>query len=245
MKYIIILTSGLAVIGIPFLLISEHFIDGSRFITMGIVVLASVSMILSLIVIGGRFIGCFKASDFWISLVALLAVSPILLLFTSGICVARSREERAKKYTGDYNLKLLGEALIIYAKNCNDKLPLSENWCNALIENSENITIENFRHPQAENVGQKGECHFAFNTKLSNISINEISDDTILIFEADGPWNLAGTSELIKNHAGVDRRCISVYYMNGKIRSYWFYENGIRFIDKDNGFHYRKPRWNP
>lgn len=240
------LTGFLAVIGIPFLLVSGHFVDSTRFITMGIVALASISALLGMIIICGRFIGYFEASDFWVSLITLLIVLPIVFLYISGIFVARNREEQAEKYTGSYNLNVLGNTLIQYAKNNNNnRLPLSENWCDVLMEYNEELTLDNFKHPQAEKTGRTGEFHYAFNPELSGSDIRDISGDTILLFEADGSWNLAGKSELIKNHIGIERSCISVFHMSKKIQNYWFYKKSIRVIDREYGMHYEKPKWNP
>ena len=112
------------------------------------------------------------------------------------------------------NLQKVGSELLKYAKSNNDKLPLSENWCDSLAQYNPEITRLLLKHSADESPEQKNECRFAFNKNLSGCDINNISSNVILVFEADGKWNLSGTSELLQKE---DR---GVFLLNGYIRIY-------------------------
>jgi len=154
------------------------------------------------------------------------------------------RKAIVKENSREYNLKLLGGYLIEYASNNEGRLPLAANWCDLLMAYSPTIKKEDFQHPKRNELGLK-ECNFAFNKKLSGLSLDTISPDTILIFEADGEWNLSGTNELLQPRYSEDEY-ISVLYVNQKIHDYWFYKAGIRdFSNKGASMFYAKPKWNP
>lgn len=159
----------------------------------------------------------------------------------------KARTERAKKYTGEYNLRLLGRTLLKYAEDHNGYLPDPNTWCDIIMAYDADLTIDNFLFPQPEWVAVEGECHYAFNPKLYGIHIDEISDDTVIVFEADGDWNLSGNSELLSTRLNKDDpgNRISMFYRNKKIRTYWYYESAVRFITEEQGMHYRKPKWEP
>ena len=142
------------------------------------------------------------------------------------------RETVVKENSGEYNLRLLGEYLINYTSINDGKLPLATSWCDSLIDFSSDINKENFQHPK-KNELSLGECNFAFNKKLSGLSLDSISPDTILIFEADGEWNLNGTGELLQSRYSKNGY-ISVLYVNQEMRNYWFYKDSWDWRNKSH-----------
>ncbi len=120
---------------------------------------------------------------------------------------------RARKNTFKVEyLHKVGSNLLKYAQNNNDKLPLSEEWCDVLTQYNPEVTSLLLKRPKNGESKSKGECHFAFNKNLSGRDINNISPNVILVFEAEGKWNLNGTSELLMSHRN------RVFLMDGSIR---------------------------
>jgi len=172
------------------------------------------------------------------------------LYFDYGIrCQVKVREKRKREWTGLYNIELLGKELVKYAKDNGGRLPVADQWCDLLIEYNKNLTKENFRHPQPEIFGDifdfKGDCQFAFNKNLSGMRLADIPDDVILLFEADGPWNLNGTAELLKTRYR-EKGYIAMLFVDQSVRNYWYYKQSVRkFGPKGAYMYYEKPRWQP
>ena len=183
------------------------------------------------------------------ALLAIILCSPFVVLHQGIKCQAKVREKRKKEWTGLYNLELLGKELVNYAKDNNDCLPAADKWCDALMEYNGNLTKENFKHPQPEIFKDffdfKGQCQFAFNKNLSRVRLSEIPDDVVLLFEADGDWNLNGTSELLRTRYR-EQGYITILFANQTTGIYWFYKNAVRKFDpKGTYMYYEKPRWKP
>ena len=159
--------------------------------------LAVVTFVISIAAIIVITCGRDKLKGFWRIILALFLVIPLNLVLGSSLYVARVRAERRKTNTGLYNLRLLGNTLTEYAKSNSGYLPNAEKWCDLLMEQNGNLTRANFKHPKSERRGLKEECHFAFNRNLSGMRLTDIHDNVVLIFEADGDWNLNGAAELL------------------------------------------------
>jgi hypothetical protein len=144
------------------------------------------------------------------------------------------RSEFEKLYTGKYNLRLLGEKMEAYCKEHDGYLPDADRWCDLLIEHDPNLSKSNFKHPRIE----YGACNFAFNKNLSGRRLGKIPGNVVLLFEADGAWNLEGAAELLKvshnklNSADFEGARNSsardVLLVNGTIKTYCVENAGVR-----------------
>ena len=184
-----------------------------------------------------------------------LGIIPILLaLIVSGTATyfhveiamgARRRARMMKEISPYYNMKRLTDNLIQYAEANSGHLPVADSWCDQLLTSDPELTRSHFQHPKPDVLGLKGECHFAFNSNLSNMRISDISDETVLLFEADGPWNMNGKEELLKTRYRK-RGCVTMLFMNGQKADYWYYKKAVRKFDpKGTQMYYVKPRWEP
>lgn len=183
------------------------------------------------------------------AILVLILCIPFVLVEYDVRCVVRSREKRKKEWTGLYNLELLGRELIKYAEDNDGCLPMADEWCDLLMGHNGNLTRENFKHPQPEIFGDifdfKGECQFAFNKNISGMLLADIPSDVVLLFEADGDWNLNGTEELLKTRYR-EHGYITILFVDQTTGNYWFYENAVRKFDpKGKHMYYEKPRWKP
>lgn len=172
------------------------------------------------------------------------------------------------------HLLRLREALVEYADGHSGLLPAADKWCDELMEYNHSLVKSNFKHPafsadsnivkesnqwlaefirkdpnRAEELIEvpipNGECNYAFNSNLSGRRLSEISPDTILLFEANGNWNLSGTHDVL-NSRYSDHGFITVVYMNGTTADYWFDKKAIRRFDKGGKImYYVSPKWEP
>jgi hypothetical protein len=136
------------------------------------------------------------------------------------------------------NLKQLGLAINLYARDNKGYLPSAKKWCDLLSEHIiDDSTKEVFKCPSA----REGDYGYAFNKKLDGLYLADVPGDVVLVFEADGGWNLTGGPELLSLRHEWDssediyrRRCCNLLFVNGDVRRYRV-DNLIR----------QPPRWEP
>jgi prepilin-type processing-associated H-X9-DG protein len=92
------------------------------------------------------------------------------------------------------NVKQLNLGVIMYADDNKNLFPAGTNWCDATLSYVKNDRI--YLCPQGK-PGQR--CHYAFNARLAGHEMKDVQSpaQTVLVFETDGGWNLAGGRELL------------------------------------------------
>ena len=181
------------------------------------------------------------------SILAMVLSFPMVYLQTEFFMSPNPREESKKTHTTLYNMELLAEKLEKYAQKHDGYLPNADDWCDVLMEENPELTVENFRHPMPDLLKLKGKCHIAFNRALSGKQFVDISPDTVLLFEADGDWNLNGTSSLLDSKHG-ETLFVRILFVDGSESSYWFDRKAVRKFKSKFGrsyMYYEKPRWEP
>ena len=120
----------------------------------------------------------------------LLAPIPAALLLPA---LAKAKQ-KAQSIQCMNNVKQLNLGLIMYADDNKDLFPAGTNWCDPLMPYEKQPAT--FVCPQGK-PGQR--CHYAFNAKLVGREIKDVQSpaQTVLIFETDGGWNVAGGRELL------------------------------------------------
>ena len=96
---------------------------------------------------------------------------------------------------GRDKISMLGQMLIHYANDNNGILPNANNWCDALSNYHKGIKREDFQHPDTDGF----ECDYAFNKNVSEKKLSELPENTIILFESSGKWNLNGDYKLLEN----------------------------------------------
>ncbi|MCK4830664.1 hypothetical protein KA005_83900 [bacterium] len=186
-----------------------------------------------------------KLKGYVYAILAIILCLPFLYFDYSVRCHVKAREKRKKEWTGLYNLELLSRELIKYTEDNDGYLPMADQWCDLLMGHNSNLTRENFRHPKPELFELNGECHFAFNKNLSGLRLSDVPGDVVLVFEADGDWNLSGTEGLLKTRYRKDG-FIRMLFVDQSTKNYWFYKNAVRKFDpKGTYMYYERPRWKP
>jgi len=181
------------------------------------------------------------------SILAMVLSFPMVYLQTEFFMSPNPREEKKKTRIALYNMELLAKELEKYAQNHGGYLPNADNWCDVLMQQNPELTVENFRHPMPDLLNLKGECHIAFNSLLSGKPLVDISPDTVLLFEADGDWNLNGTTSVL-NSRYRPKGFVRILFVDGSENAYWFYKKAVRKFKSKLGrsyMYYEKPRWQP
>ena len=167
----------------------------------------------------------------WIALV--LAFLYIIMGMNS---VARFMSD--KVYTTEYNLRLLSTIIGRYAGNNKGYLPTAERWCDELMEYNKSLSRENFSHPRVQ------DRRIAFNKNLSGLRLSDVGGDVVLLFEADGGWNLNGGTELLEEMQELNDTY--VLFVDGSIYNYRFKDRGVLKWDSNSEETFIEPlRWKP
>jgi hypothetical protein len=152
------------------------------------------------------------------------------------------REVSEKTNTAKYNLRLLGDEMVKYAESNSGHLPDANQWCDSLMRYDKSLTKQNFKHPRRKEY----DCNIAFNKYLSGLKLSEIPKDAVLLFEADGGWNLSGDVDLFEKRRKEQKDYFSyILLANGDIETYRFEEKGYRPFNPTRIEFIKPLRWKP
>jgi prepilin-type processing-associated H-X9-DG protein len=92
------------------------------------------------------------------------------------------------------NVKQLNLGVMMYGNDNKDLFPAGTNWCDSIMPYVKNGKA--FLCPQGK-AGQRS--HYALNARLAGQEMKHVQApaETVLIFETDGGWNVAGGRELL------------------------------------------------
>jgi energy-coupling factor transporter transmembrane protein EcfT len=245
MAKLALITSILSIVLLTFAILISHLCHNDVGVIM---VLSLVLLLIGFVTALCSLIVCIirlrKIKGIGISIVSLLLSGLFILLISFGILISRVHRLREKSETGLHNLYILREAIIDYANQNEGHLPDASSWCDDLMTYNKNLGISDFQHPIPERYNLNGMCHFAFNEALSSKRLSDIPGGTVLLFEANGDWNLSGGPEMLETRRS-ENGYIEIISVDGKVSDYWYYKDAIRKFNKDGNMYYEKPRWQP
>ncbi len=172
----------------------------------------------------------------------LFAVSVVLLIIIVAFiffigCIKDINNQRTKRgieHNGLASIMKISEVFNLYFEH-NKQLPQNSVWCNRLMEYymEEGLVKKYlFNIPQLTQVGPI-EYHFAFNKNLSLLSKKDLPGNLVLVFEADGEFNLSGGPELLKkkyakdSFFSVENIYIYILFLDGTIAKYRLHDGAI------------------
>jgi len=186
-------------------------------------------------------IGLDKKLKGYVYTIAPICLGSLFILSMGFICLhAQYRAIRDKTTRPTYNLRQLGRAISRYAEDHDGYLPAASKWCDLLMEYDPNLSKSSFKHPLIKD----WDCNFAFNKNLDGLRLDDIPGDVVLLFEADGDWNLDGGPKLLETRR-TEHGYIKVLFADQTIRNYWFDKEAVTFINKDLSFTDKPLRWEP
>jgi len=153
---------------------------------------------------------------------AIIAIMGGLFFISVGMgSLARFTNSSAK-----HKLWRLGKTIIRYAEDNEGVLPVADQWCDILMQYDKNLSKNDFRRPFLVNSG----CAFAFNSNVQGLKLTDVPDTVVLVFEAQGDWNLSGGAELLKKG---DELYPYLLLASGDIHEYYDARGGIVRWDAD------------
>lgn len=136
----------------------------------------------------------------------------VLLIATGVVTVLHSVLTEKFRYE---NIRGVATALEYYAED-RGEFPDIDKWCDILI-NEADCSPKSF---QSVLNPKEGVCGYALNSNLKDIKLSELDKNIVLVFEAEGPWNLSGGPELTN---GFKKKRIAVAFIGG----------GMSFVEKN------------
>jgi hypothetical protein len=146
------------------------------------------------------------------------------------------RYERANAMRYEHRLHQIASAINRYTDNNQNRLPLAKNWCDLLLAECNEISAETFGFSA---VPEKS-CDFVFNYNLSGLDINDMPNNTVLLFVAKGTWNQAGGENVFSCQKG---RIRLVLFVDGEVGEYDVFRKGARMVYPSKTF-FRNLMWN-
>ena len=126
-------------------------------------------------------------------------VIPVILLVAVLFPIFRCARIAAQERLCVQHLKTLGMAMLLYAEDWNERYPPSRTWCDSTRPYVR--SLDDYRCPAARHL----RCGYAMNARLDRFKMQEMTEpnETVMLFDAIGGWNLAGGKELIaRRHSG-------------------------------------------
>ena len=128
----------------------------------------------------------------------------------------------------------VGGAILSYVDK-QGKYPCKESWYDEIVNDNESVKKYFYYLGGME----KKHPDMAFNENLSNLTPTELSQNTILLIEATGPWNFTGSKELLdadreKDEYYPDRdKFIFIYFVNSTLAKYRICDGAIALYNPD------------
>lgn len=110
------------------------------------------------------------------------------------------------------NLPKLGKAVLHYANDHADLLPHGTNWCDAVRDYVPSMSV--FTCPGAP---ANATSIFAINQSLVGKSLDQVAPETVLLFESDPGWNVAGGRESVAQH-GTSPGVVYIFTVGGQVQ---------------------------
>ena len=101
----------------------------------------------------------------------------------------------------------------IYENDYGGQYPISEQWCDLLIQKTE-ITLKSFRCP----LGPENSFTYAINKNLYELEPNEVRPEMVFIFEADlSPNGIGDSKDLVLRHEQNNKYGCNIVYADGHV----------------------------
>jgi hypothetical protein len=156
-----------------------------------------------------------------IGLLILIVISILSLLAFITVVIEVDNMQEAISKSGLSMTKKIGASVSSYAKNYG-RMPNTSLWCNLLMKNSSTLHEYDFR------VGQYNEvqCAIAYNRNLSDILVANLPGNIVVLFEADGPINLAGDANTMAKNRIKDANW-EIFFSKDKFVYIYFFDKTI------------------
>lgn len=120
------------------------------------------------------------------------------------------------------------ETVFEYVEDNNGFLPEADRWCDILMEYDKSLIREDFKNPEI----LEGDCDIAFNKHLSGLKLSDVPGDVVLLFSANGEWNLNGGEELFRSSFRKNKDLYFKYIIlaNGEIEPFMFDAKFMYFV---------------
>lgn len=137
----------------------------------------------------------------WFPIIVAVLVGMIIVY---GVAENRSQKrtlELAYRLYCGTNMGGLGRAMLVYAGDFGERLPMGGEWCDLLVKRVE-VTGKSYVCKGTDAV--LGQSCYAMNENVAGKKLSGLASDVVLLFETKPGWNQHGGAELLtfENHEG-------------------------------------------
>ena len=154
-------------------------------------------------------------------------------------CLIYQSAMRRKEIGFEHRMRRVYKTIQAYSEDNNGLLPDGSSWCDILLQYDNDLPKNIFQQYFFREMGLEGECQMAFNKNLSNKLLSEIPEDTVILFESDGDWNLSGDKHLLENGS---YQYSNIILVNGMHVRYSPKDKKYVYVE-DKQLVYKKLRW--
>jgi prepilin-type processing-associated H-X9-DG protein len=136
----------------------------------------------------------------------------VLMLPATMLPALAKAKQRAQTINCVSNLKQLALGVRMYSNDNKDTFPAGDSWCDSI---QSYVGRPSVYQCKADRTGQR--CNYAINQKVAGKKENEINPQTVMLFEIDGGWNVAGGPELLarrSRHGNI----VNVAFADGSVQ---------------------------
>lgn len=135
---------------------------------------------------------------------------------------------------GKDKIMVIGDALLSYERD-KDQFPSSQHWCDSIFKQEGDSRRALQYWTEVDDV--------VFNIHLSELPIDDLDPNTVLIYEAEGTWNCAGGSELFPGTRWRDEyfprkeKFAFVFFLDGTLAKYRLHDDAVAlYIPVEDSF---------
>ena len=137
------------------------------------------------------------------------------------------RTRNGKEFSLQSFMEVAGKNTLSYIEETGS-FPDSDEWCSTILTETKSYFYSSDTYRR-----------ITFNENISHLKMNDVSPDTVLLIEADGPWNSAGGKELIYSRRERDQyypkrdQFVFVFFVDATLAKYRLRDEAISFYELD------------
>jgi hypothetical protein len=118
--------------------------------------------------------------------------------FTPQPVFSQDQDQGSRTEQCEENVRLLTKGALRFAASHEGRLPNASNWCDMV-----QVYLPSLGTLKCPYAGSDSRCSYGFNEAVSGLLTNEVTSNTVVIFESRSDWNLAGGADQLRpRHSG-------------------------------------------
>ncbi|GBC95072.1 hypothetical protein HRbin16_00859 [bacterium HR16] len=194
-RHFAVIALGLTVIGVV-MLVAGRQASGLEILSLSGMFALLVASVVGIIALVIAVVS--RVSGATVAMAGAAIVAPVVMLSAVLFPIFRSAHIVAQSRLCMQHLRTLSMAMLLYAEDWDKRYPPSRTWCDSIRPYVR--SMDDYRCPAARHL----QCGYAMNARLDRFKMEDLAqpEETVMLFDAIGGWNLAGGKELVARRHG-------------------------------------------